>query len=189
MSRRMMMTIRKSLENPSYGVPTVPDVYMNQWALPPPGRAQLDMVPMDPAALYHPQYQFQPPAPPIPPPLPPMYQLLPGQPLQNLDDPMTFFIPPNNGNAEVRAVPAARESKSKTSVRNRKKQTARTGVICSHCSTGTTTLWRKNDEGLLECNACNLYFQRNNVKRPLSLCKEKPLTRQRHKSKRDDEKH
>ncbi|CAL2044497.1 unnamed protein product [Caenorhabditis brenneri] len=52
-------------------------------------------------------------------------------------------------------------------------------VTCSNCSTSSTTLWRKNDEGNLECNACNLYFRHNKVRRPLSLCKERPATRKR----------
>lgn len=63
-------------------------------------------------------------------------------------------------------------------------------VTCSNCSTSSTTLWRKNDEGNLECNACNLYFRHNKVRRPLSLCKERPATRKRRskleKSSEDD---
>ncbi|CCD65231.1 Transcription factor elt-7 [Caenorhabditis elegans] len=58
-------------------------------------------------------------------------------------------------------------------------------ACCSHCSTTTTTLWRKNDEGNLECNACNLYYRHNKVKRPLSLCKQKPTTRKRRQAKKE----
>uniref|UniRef100_A0A8R1E8Z5 GATA-type domain-containing protein n=1 Tax=Caenorhabditis japonica TaxID=281687 RepID=A0A8R1E8Z5_CAEJA len=51
--------------------------------------------------------------------------------------------------------------------------------VCSHCSTTVATLWRRNEQGFLECNACNLYFRRNGVKRPLELVKAKPATRNR----------
>ncbi|CAI4229352.1 unnamed protein product [Auanema sp. JU1783] len=51
--------------------------------------------------------------------------------------------------------------------------------ICANCKTKETTLWRRNHVGEIECNACNLYYRKNNRKRPLSLKKDGILKRNR----------
>jgi len=40
---------------------------------------------------------------------------------------------------------------------------------CSNCSTSTTPLWRKTDEGKLLCNACGLYVKLHGHNRPVHL--------------------
>ena len=40
--------------------------------------------------------------------------------------------------------------------------------ICSNCTSGTTTMWRKIND-LIYCNACALYLKVNGVNRPDSL--------------------
>ena len=39
----------------------------------------------------------------------------------------------------------------------------KTGITCSNCSTYTTTLWRRNGDGLPVCNACGLYKKLHKV--------------------------
>lgn len=39
----------------------------------------------------------------------------------------------------------------------------RIGLCCSNCSTLTTTLWRRNNDGEPVCNACGLYFKLHGV--------------------------
>ncbi|CAD5227738.1 unnamed protein product [Bursaphelenchus okinawaensis] len=51
--------------------------------------------------------------------------------------------------------------------------------ICSNCKTDTTTLWRRKANGDIECNACNLYFRKNNCPRPLKLQKRGIMKRAR----------
>lgn len=60
--------------------------------------------------------------------------------------------------------------------------------ICANCKTRETTLWRRNQEGDIECNACNLYFRKNNRKRPLSLRKDGIMKRNR-KPRNDSPQH
>ncbi|KAI7880518.1 hypothetical protein K492DRAFT_237215 [Lichtheimia hyalospora FSU 10163] len=42
-------------------------------------------------------------------------------------------------------------------------------TACSNCSTRTTPLWRRDNEGAPLCNACGLYLKLHNAKRPLSM--------------------
>ncbi len=42
----------------------------------------------------------------------------------------------------------------------------RSGLCCANCSTTTTTLWRRNNQGEPVCNACGLYFKLHGV----SIC-------------------
>ena len=39
----------------------------------------------------------------------------------------------------------------------------RAGTSCANCSTSTTTLWRRNQNGEPVCNACGLYYKLHNV--------------------------
>lgn len=40
----------------------------------------------------------------------------------------------------------------------------RAGLSCANCSTQTTTLWRRNNDGEPVCNACGLYFKLHQVR-------------------------
>ncbi|KHJ77951.1 GATA zinc finger, partial [Oesophagostomum dentatum] len=51
--------------------------------------------------------------------------------------------------------------------------------VCTTCKTRTTSLWRRNHLGEIECNACNLYFRKNNCKRPVTLRKDEIMKRKR----------
>ncbi|KIH45213.1 GATA zinc finger [Ancylostoma duodenale] len=51
--------------------------------------------------------------------------------------------------------------------------------VCTTCKTRTTSLWRRNHLGEIECNACNLYFRKNNCKRPATLRKDEIMKRKR----------
>nr|AEH57087.1 GATA456 [Bugula neritina] len=55
----------------------------------------------------------------------------------------------------------------------------RTGLVCANCNTGTTTLWRRNNDGEPVCNACGLYYKLHNVNRPPSMKKDGIQTRKR----------
>nr|XP_018900888.1 PREDICTED: GATA zinc finger domain-containing protein 14-like [Bemisia tabaci] len=55
----------------------------------------------------------------------------------------------------------------------------RSGVSCANCSTTTTTLWRRNNNGEPVCNACGLYFKLHNINRPLTMKKDGIQTRKR----------
>jgi len=50
---------------------------------------------------------------------------------------------------------------------------------CTNCSTTTTTLWRRNNDGDPVCNACGLYYKLYNINRPLTMKKEEIRTRKR----------
>ncbi|KAI0240362.1 hypothetical protein LSAT2_008941 [Lamellibrachia satsuma] len=50
---------------------------------------------------------------------------------------------------------------------------------CANCHTTTTTLWRRNNEGLGVCNACGLYYKLHGVNRPLAMRKDVPQRRKR----------
>ncbi|CUM47768.1 unnamed protein product [Debaryomyces tyrocola] len=45
---------------------------------------------------------------------------------------------------------------------------------CTNCSTKTTPLWRKSNNGDLLCNACGLFYKLHGVLRPLSQSSHKP---------------
>ncbi|KAI7876302.1 uncharacterized protein EV154DRAFT_66968 [Mucor mucedo] len=55
-------------------------------------------------------------------------------------------------------------------------------LVCSNCSTTTTPLWRRDDEGAPLCNACGLYLKLHHEKRPLSMKTDVIKKRQRYES-------
>ena len=64
----------------------------------------------------------------------------------------------------------------------------KTGVTCSNCQTFSTTLWRRNVDGLPVCNACGLYKKLHKVDRPVTMKKENIQTRNRKQNVRRKEK-
>ncbi|XKL60280.1 hypothetical protein PGB90_001296 [Kerria lacca] len=55
----------------------------------------------------------------------------------------------------------------------------RVGLTCSNCQTGTTSLWRRNQDGEPVCNACGLYYKLHHVNRPITMKKDSIQTRKR----------
>ncbi|ORX82486.1 glucocorticoid receptor-like (DNA-binding domain) [Basidiobolus meristosporus CBS 931.73] len=52
--------------------------------------------------------------------------------------------------------------------------------VCSNCATTTTSLWRRDGDGLPLCNACGLYLKLHHQKRPLSMKTDVIKKRQRY---------
>lgn len=79
------------------------------------------------------------------------------------------------------ATNAVRGSSGTRATRNAPPPSAnrRTGLVCANCSTTTTTLWRRNDQGEPVCNACGLYFKLHKINRPNTMKKEGIQTRKR----------
>ncbi|KAI9472903.1 hypothetical protein BDB00DRAFT_751818, partial [Zychaea mexicana] len=42
-------------------------------------------------------------------------------------------------------------------------------LSCANCSTTTTPLWRRDEQGNTICNACGLYYKLHNVHRPMTM--------------------
>ncbi len=54
--------------------------------------------------------------------------------------------------------------------------------VCTNCGSGHTSLWRKNEEGMVVCNACGLYLKLHGRPRPVGMRKEKISRRKRFKN-------
>ena len=52
-------------------------------------------------------------------------------------------------------------------------------TICSNCKTQTTSLWRRNIQGQIVCNACGLYVKLHKKDRPMDMRKDIVRTRNR----------
>jgi transcription initiation factor TFIIIB Brf1 subunit/transcription initiation factor TFIIB len=55
----------------------------------------------------------------------------------------------------------------------------RMDLSCSNCGTMTTTIWRRNPEGEMVCNACGLYYKLHGVNRPVTMRRDTIHTRRR----------
>ncbi|XP_059475441.1 uncharacterized protein LOC132196663 [Neocloeon triangulifer] len=55
----------------------------------------------------------------------------------------------------------------------------RVDLCCTNCGTKTTTIWRRNAEGDMVCNACGLYFKLHGVNRPVTMRRDTIHTRRR----------
>lgn len=53
---------------------------------------------------------------------------------------------------------------------------------CTNCGATKTSLWRKNDDGLVICNACGLYHKLHGRDRPIGMRKEKISRRKRYRA-------
>jgi len=42
-------------------------------------------------------------------------------------------------------------------------------AVCQNCSTSTTPLWRRDENGSVLCNACGLFLKLHGRPRPISL--------------------
>lgn len=63
----------------------------------------------------------------------------------------------------------------------------RIDLACTNCGTMTTTIWRRNPEGEMVCNACGLYYKLHGVNRPVTMRRDTIHTRRR-RPKGDKEK-
>ncbi|XP_063240896.1 uncharacterized protein LOC134541403 [Bacillus rossius redtenbacheri] len=55
----------------------------------------------------------------------------------------------------------------------------RVDLACTNCGTMTTTIWRRNPEGEMVCNACGLYYKLHGVNRPVTMRRDTIHTRRR----------
>ncbi|CCG81663.1 GATA zinc finger domain-containing protein [Taphrina deformans PYCC 5710] len=61
-------------------------------------------------------------------------------------------------------------------------QVAKKDEVCTNCEATKTSLWRKDENGLVICNACGLYFKLHGKARPVAMRKEKISRRKRYRN-------
>ena len=69
--------------------------------------------------------------------------------------------------------------KYKTNTQGRSNARLGPHTLCSNCKTQTTSLWRRNIQGQIVCNACGLYVKLHKKDRPMDMRKDIVRTRNR----------
>lgn len=59
-------------------------------------------------------------------------------------------------------------------------------IVCTNCAATKTSLWRKDEQGQVICNACGLYHKLHGKNRPAGMRKEKIARRKRYRTAADN---
>uniref|UniRef100_A0A8R1HUU1 GATA-type domain-containing protein n=1 Tax=Caenorhabditis japonica TaxID=281687 RepID=A0A8R1HUU1_CAEJA len=105
-----------------------------------------------------------------------------GKPLNS--SPSQFYDSPQQLQSFAVSFPPSRPSnkitkKSEKVAKVRKTSKMHQNTCCSNCGISETTLWRRSEIGLPECNACNTYERVKGHKRPAELWNKPTMKRRR----------